>query len=198
MNPDEDKVKNYLEKYGLTCKRFSKQEIRADKTTDFRVFRNGEFVFYCEVKSIREDQLLDELLKDAAPGEIVGGGRNDPVFNRLTTAIRAAVKQFDAVNTDQEFPNILALVNHDSMCGFNDLLGVLTGNFYANDGTVHPIYRPFSEGRIIDEKRRVHLFLWLDDHKPDRLLFSQTHGLHHINLCSYFSTDQNEIKQIGS
>lgn len=108
------------------------------------------------------------------------------------------MKQFDAVNKDQEHPNVLALVNHDDKCGFNDLLGILTGNFYANDGTAHPIYWQFSHGRIRDEKGKVHLFIWLDDHKPGRLLFSPTNEPHHATLCTLFGINQNEIKQIGS
>ena len=198
MDPDEEKVKRYLEERGFTVERFSKTETRVGKTPDFRVFRNAEFLFYCEVKSIPEDRWLDEQLNSAAPGELAGGARNDPIFSRLTKDIHEAVKQFDAVNNDQRHPNILALVNHDDMCGFNDLLGILTGNFYANDGTAHPIYRQFSHGRIKDEKGKVHLFIWLDDHKPDRLLFSQTEETQHAALCAAFGVEQNKIKQIGS
>ncbi|MBN1841555.1 MAG: hypothetical protein JW883_04625 [Deltaproteobacteria bacterium] len=198
MEPDEERVKIYLEGKGLTAERFSKAETRTGKTPDFRVSRNGEFLFFCEVKSSPEDRWLDEQLREASPGELAGGARNDPIFNRLTTDVHEAVKQFDAVNKDQKYPNVLALVNHDDMCGFNDLLGIFTGNFYANDGTAHPIYRQFSHGRIRDEKGRVHLFLWLDDHKPDRLLFSQTNETHHKKLCTVFGINQNEIKQIGT
>lgn len=198
MEPDEEKVEHYLDERGFTVERFSKKETRAGKTPDFRVSRNGEFLFYCEVKSSPEDRWLDEQLDSASPGELVGGARNDPIFNRLTKDIYEAVKQFDAVNEDQRHPNVLVLVNHDDMCGFNDLLGILTGNFYANDGTAHPIYRQFSHGRIKDEKRKVHLLIWLDDHKPDRLLFSQTEETHHAALCAAFGVEQSEIKQIGS
>lgn len=198
MDIDEERVKRYLEDRGLTAERFSKGEKRAGKTPDFRVFRNGEFLFYCEVKSSPEDRWLNEQLNDAAPDELVGGLRNDPIFNRLTVDIHEAVKQFDAVNRDQKHPNILALVNHDDMCGFNDLLAILTGNFYANDGAAHPIYRQFSHGRIKNEKGKVHLFIWLDDHKPDRLLFSQTDEAHHATLCAAFGVKQNKIVQIDS
>ena len=198
MDPDEERVKNYLEDRKLTAERFSKAETRAGKTPDFRVFRNGEFLFYCEVKSSPEDRWLDNQLNNAARGEIVGGARNDPIFNRLTSDIHESMKQFDGVNKDQKYPNVLALVNHDDMCGFNDLLGILTGNFYANDGTVHPIYRQFSHGRIKDEKGKIHLFIWINDHKPDRLLFSQTDVSHHSALCNAFGVQPNEIKQIDS
>ena len=198
MDPDEERVKSYLEDKGFTAERFSKPETRAGKTPEFRVSGNGEFLFYCEVKSIAPDRWLNKQLKDAAPGELVGGARNDPIFNRLTADIHQAIKQFDAVNKDQKHPNVLALVNHDDMCGFNDLLGILTGNFYANDGTAHPIYRKFSHGRIKDEKGRVHLFIWLDVQKSDHLLFTETNETHHATLCTVFRISQNEIKLIGS
>lgn len=198
MDPDEERVKGYLEDRGFTVERFSKSETRGGKTPDFRVFRNGEFLFYCEVKSSPKDRWLDEQLNSAAPGELVGGARKDPIFNRLTSDIHDAAKQFDAVNKDQKHPNILALVNHDDMCGFNDLLAILTGNFYANDGTAHPIYRQFSHGRIKDEKGKIHMFIWLDDHKPDRMLFSQTNDAHHAALRAAFGIQQDEIKQISS
>jgi hypothetical protein len=132
------------------------------------------------------------------PCKLAKGARNDPIFNRLTTDIYEAVKQFDAVNIDQKHPNVLALVNHDDMCGFNDLLGILTGNFYADDGITHPIYRQFSHGRIKDKKGNVHLFIWLDDYEPDHLLFSQTNEIHHATLCTIFGINRNEIKQISS
>jgi len=198
MDSDEEKVKSYFEDRGFTAERFSKNETRAGKTPDFRIFRSGELLFYCEVKSSPKDKWLNEKLNGAASGELVGGARNDPIFNRLTTDIHEAVKQFDAVNKNQKFPNILALVNHDNMCGFNDLLGILTGNFYADDGTAHPIYRQFSHGRIKDEKARVHMFIWLDDHRPDRLLFSQTDETLHAILCEAFGISQTAIKQINS
>lgn len=197
MEPDEDRVKTYLKNRGLTADRFSKAEKRRGKTPDFRVLLNGNVLFYCEVKSSPKDRWLGKQLSNAIPCELVGGARNDSIFNRLTTDVYDAAKQFNAVNKDQKHPNVLALVNHDDMCGFNDLLGILTGNFFANNGDVYPIYRQFSHGRIKDEKGNIHLFIWLDDHAPARLLFSQTDEAHHATLCATFGVTQNEIKQIG-
>ena len=198
MDADEETIKAFLESNGLKPERFSKEEVRAGKTPDFRVFLNGEFQFFCEVKGSPEDSWLDKQLEGAKPGQLVGGPRNDPVFNRLTDDIHQAVKQFDAVNEDRAAPNVLALVNHDEMCGFNDLLGVLTGNFYAENGAAHPIYRQFSHGRIRDEKNRVDLFIGLDDHKPNRLLFSQVDDGHHAKLLAIFGLSQDAIVQIES
>lgn len=110
MDLNEEKVKSYLERKGFTVERFSKEEMRACKTPDFRISRNGEFLFYCEVKSSPADKWPDEQLNDT-PCKLAKGARNDPIFNRLTTDIYEAVKQFDAVNIDQKHPNVLALVN---------------------------------------------------------------------------------------
>lgn len=43
MDPDEEKVKHYLEERGFTVERFTKTETRIGKTPDFRVFRKGGF-----------------------------------------------------------------------------------------------------------------------------------------------------------
>lgn len=198
MDPDEDRVKGFLESKGLAPERFTKRELRAGKTPDFRVLRDGDLQFFCEVKSSPKDRWLDEQMVEAEAGEVVGGVRDDPIFNRLTSDIHQAIKQFDAVNGGWEVPNVLALVNHDEMCGFNDLLAILTGNFYADDGVVHHIYRQFSHGRIREEKRRIDLFVWLDDYRPDRLLFSQTNDSHHAKLIDAFVLSQNNIVQIES
>lgn len=196
MCTDEDTVIRYLEERNFCVQRFAKPELRAGKTPDFRVSRDGLFLFYCEVKSILKDQWLDNQLAEAVPGAIAGGARQDPVFNRLTGDIHGASQQLLAVNKDINHPNVLVFVNHDDMCGFNDLLSVLTGNFYAGDGTAHPIYQQFSHGRIRDEKANIHMFIWLDDYNPERLLFSQTNETHHNTLCSAFEIDQGNIRQI--
>lgn len=182
VNADENLVAEFFSKRTLTASEFQKHERRNGKTPDFRVFHKDAFAFFCEVKAVEIDK--------------AGGLRKDPIFNRLTDDIHTAVKQFDAVNPKVESPNVLALINHDRNCGFLDLIGVLTGNFIADDEQRHPIYKQFSEGRIKDEKARIHLFLWLDDFKPERLLFSQTHAEFHKQLCAWFGVDHNGIEQI--
>jgi len=196
MNDEEAKIEQYLSDRGLSCSRFSKGEMRKSKTPDFRVAENDEFVFFCEVKTSKKDNWLDKQLKKVRVGYIAGGFRNDPIYNRLTYDIYKAAKQFDAVNSNQEFPNVLAIVNHDDQCGFLDLLAVLTGNFYADDGSVHPIYAQFSEGRVKEKKEKIHLYVWIDDYKPDRLFFSQTDEVHHLKLCELFDVNVNNIRQI--
>jgi hypothetical protein len=195
MRSDKKKIDLFLENHALKVSRFSKSEMRSGKTPDFKVhsFSSDELLFYCEVKSIAKDEWLDNQIANVPPGEIAGGLRNDPIFNRLTDDIYEAVKQFDAVNPDIAFPNVLAFVNHDSACGFLDLIAVLTGNAMTEESGAIPIYRQYSEGRIKDKKDRIYLFIWLDDYKPFHLLFSQTNENHHKLLCDCLNMNPAEI-----
>jgi len=185
MKNDEKSIKSFLAQYELETKPFSKKEKRASKTPDFRVFQRAKFVFFCEVKSIRKDTWESGL-------------RNDPIYNRLTDDIHTAVKQFDSVNPSIGHPNVLAIVNHDEKCGALDLYAVITGTALVEDGPPLPIFLQFSEGRIKEEKLRIHLFIWLDDYRPKKILFNPTHKMHHHALCKCFSIDPNSIKTVGS
>lgn len=122
MGP-ENFVKEFLKGFELLAERFSKEEMETGKTPDYKVMRNGNLSLYCEVKNAEKDSWLDDQLDQAVAGEIVGGLRNDPVFNRLTTHIHKATKQFNAVNSDEKYPNVLAFYNEDKNSGFLDLFG---------------------------------------------------------------------------
>lgn len=196
MPDSETVVDQFLANYGLVAKRFTKSERRSGKTPDYKVLRGHQLQFFCEVKNSQKDQWLDDLLDQAEPGEIVGGLRNDPVFNRLTAHIHKARKQFDAVNTNANYPNVLAFHNEDKQAGFLDLLAVTTGNFFAEDGSVHPIYKNFSEGRVKADIERIHLFIWLDDHKPSQFLFNSINSRYQEQLCSVFGYDPSDIKVV--
>ena len=196
MDADEERVKCYFEGRGFLVNLFSKKEKRAGKTPDFRVQLNNEFVFYCEVKSSPPDAWLDNQLSGVVQGELAGGVRSDPIFNRLAADIYEAAGQFNAFNEDQNYPNVLALVNHDKNCGFDDLVSVLTGNFYSDSRKAYPIYRQFSHGRIKEKKDQIHLFIWLDDNGLDHLLFSQMNSAHHASLCKWLGVNLKEIQQI--
>lgn len=185
MDPIEEAVIGDLERRGFECRRFSKRELRAGKTPDCRVYRDGAFSFYLEIKEVASSHWL-------------GGARPDPVFNRLTDDIHTAVKQFDAVNPDHDEPNVLAIVNNDQACGSLDLIGVVTGHAMLQGGGTAPIYQSFSEGRIRDEKRRVDLFLWYDSRKSDQLFFTMFEKRHFAKLCLLFEIDPGSVPTLGA
>jgi hypothetical protein len=166
MNSAEQFAEKYFLSYGLQPERFSKVEMRQSKTPDFRVRKRNGLVLYCEAKYVQRDEWLEKQLKNARPLELVGGLRPDPIFNRLSNHIHEAAQQLKSVNPDHTYPNVLLFANSDVHCGFRDLQSVITGNFYAKDGTVDPIYREYSEGRIREEKFIIDAYIWWDDWRP--------------------------------
>lgn len=193
---DEELVVKLLATKGLSAKHFSKTERRQGKTPDFRVFKEEELKFFCEVKSVENDTWLDKKIDAAAPCEISGGSRDDPVFNRLTDDIHKAAAQFSAVNSDA-VPNVMVFVNHDFLCDEQDMVAVLAGKFLADDGAAHPIYKKFSEGRIKNEKYDIHLFCWVEGDRFRALTFNLAHPIHSTALCNLLGYDQNRIKPIS-
>ncbi len=187
-------VEEIFQSWGLTPQRFTKAKIRAGRTPDYRVLRGNDLVAYCEVKSPRDDW-LDEQLEEAAPGEIVGGLRNDPVFNRLSRMIEKAASQFDAVNASRDVPNILFLVNHDDVSNYGDLRETLTGMFFTDDGERHPTLKHVSEGKIREAKFRIDAYAWFDrkTHRIQGWVFSESIPEHVDTICSMFGIDKAKI-----
>ncbi len=183
VEPSEQLVSDALAKKDLRAEGFTKPEMRDRKTPDFRVFHGRELAFYCEVKEVARDDWAE-------------GGRSDPIYNRLTDDIHTAVKQFNSVNPDRREPNVLAFVNNDRMCGYPDLLAVLTGCFFAADGSTVPIYKQFSEGRIRNEKLQVDLYLWFDSFKANQFLFTEVDVRQLDRLCGYFGINPDAIESV--
>ena len=131
------------------------------------------------------------------PGIVVGGGRNDPTYNRVSKKIHDAVKQFDSVNQDLAYSNVLVFVNHDKYSNVGDLRSVYDGGLIVEDGHRYPIFRKFSEGRIRVKKRRIHLFIWIDDlnGEPNDFRIYNLDSPDHLDiLCDYFGSDPASIR----
>lgn len=158
---DLDLVRHLIEKQSLKFVIFSQHEMINKKTPDFKIVFNKKLVGYCEVKSTH-DEWPQEQLNSVPLNTIVSECRNDPVFNRMSNAIHKAASQFNSVNADHRMLNILAIVNHDIHSGPNDLRETLTGNFLADDGTLYPINRRISEGRIKEDKKIIDLYIMIN------------------------------------
>ncbi len=196
----ETRVQEYLTGAGLRVEQFTKADMRQGRTPDFRVFAGDELAFYCEVKTSQEDEWLDKQLAAAPPLTLVGDSRPDPTYNRICKYIHNAVGQFDAVNLSMDRPNVLAIVNGDDGAGITDLISLLTGNVYGESGKVWPMFREYSEGRIREEKLRVHLYLWFSEWKPGKpqMFFPEIHAAHHTALCQHFSVDRAAMKRLST
>lgn len=191
-------IKEFLSSYGLKPEKYDKKELRNGKTPDYRVYKGAEQICYCEVKNTQKDLWLNEVLDNAEPSEMVVRLRKDPIFNRLSAHIHKARKQFDAVNTDERLPNVLAFYNEDEQSGFLDLMAVTTGNFFAEGGAVFPIYKNVSEGRVKSDIEKIHLFIWLGTHKPHRFLFNTVNSKFQSELCSIFGFNPETLELICS
>jgi hypothetical protein len=166
-------VIDFFHNRGFQCARFSKEEMATGPTPDFRVYKNIEFRFFCEVKSIRKCDWLESMLEVVPPGTIVEREQDDPTFNHIVKDIHQAVRQFDAVNPKLTYPNVLALVNNDPMIMSGDVREVFLSKRYSG-------------GRIKEEKTRIHLFLWIDALKnTNELLFTSRHNIQCDNLRNW-------------
>lgn len=194
MDKDEQQIVGLLQKKGLQAREFKKKEKDKSKTPDFRVFKDKKLIFFCEVKSIARDDWMERSVAGAPPGRIVIRGGDDPRFNRISNKIHEAIKQFEAVNPNSEYPNVLAFMNHDDMCGWLDLYGVVTGNFLAEGGKKYKIYDKYSEGRLKGEKFKIHLYIWKDEFKEERYFFNMAKEKDLKKLCNYFSKDPEDIR----
>jgi hypothetical protein len=196
MEASEQAAENFLKQHQLRPERYTKEEMRQGKTPDFRVFKERELVLYCEAKHAERDTWLEKRLDEAEPLELVGGGRLDPIFNRLSGHIHEAAKQFNAVNPSHEVPNILFFTNSDKRSNIYDLTAVLDGNFRSEDGTLHPIYKQYSEGRIKDEKFIVDLYIWWNDwiDKPPQRFWMPSR--HHNRLCELLNCESRQNCQL--
>lgn len=138
--------------------------------------RDHQVLFFCEVKTVARDEWLKQQLNAVPPGTLAGGARKDPIFNHISNKIHEAVQQFDAVNSDLKYPNVLIFVNHDDQCNFLDLVAINTGYFLAESGRKYPIYLQFSEGQIREEKYRIHLYIWIDEFNKTRYFFKYSYS----------------------
>ena len=192
LNIGEQVAIAFFAKHGLRCERFSEPEMRQGKTPDFRVFKGEEFVLYSEAKHAQKDAWLDDQLSEAPPMTLVGGPRHDPVFNRLSGHIHRAAEQFQAVNPNHEYPNVLVITSSDRSCMFTDLISTLTGNFYSENGDIDPIYKSVSEGRIKEEKYAIDLYVFKDDFPGGRTeehMYFQRDSTHYRRLCELLGSD---------
>jgi hypothetical protein len=162
LSSDEALILGYWQGKGFGVGSFSKNEMRDLKTPDFRLSQGGADVAVCEVKSFQKDTWLEEQIKKAPAGELAGGLRADPVYNRISNSVHTAAQQFESVNPDHELLNFLVLVNHDTGAKYEDLVSILTGYWDPLRGIFDRTHMQFSEGRIRQEKKRIDLYVWMD------------------------------------
>lgn len=178
--------------YGLTVLKIPRG---VEKSADLQVLKSGVLVAYCELKSPR-DEWLDDKLDDALPGEIVGGCRNDPTFNRISRHAQRAANQFRAINVTRSLPSILVFVNHDDTSGFGDLMETFNGLFHSSDGSRH-MTMPQVASRLKHAKEHIDLCVWIDGKSSTAqgYFFNRDAKPNYVNqLCALLGKNPANIK----
>lgn len=159
MSEDDDiaMVEAALAEKGLLIRRL--EEVRSRKTPDLEILNvSGEVIAICEVKSPRDD-FLEKLWAAALPGQhTVGGGRPDPVFNRIARQIINAKDQLEAHDPDRALPRMVAIVNHDRACNVLDLVETVTGRRPGFPFATNPINPKFTAAALA----AVDSIMWVD------------------------------------
>lgn len=200
VSEDENLVAAFWKEKGFDPQRFEKAETRFAKSPDFRLYKDSRLVAFCEVKTFQHDAWLDKKLAEAGPGELVGGLRPDPIFNRISNVVHTAAKQLEAVNPNHELLNFLVLVNRDKSAKAIDLDSVLTGYLDPLHGVFERTHTQFSEGRIREEKRKIDLYSWMTPTSDGRLACKRLFfGSNKTSdqVCKLIGVNPNEIKVIA-
>jgi len=196
---DESSVATFWQDRGFEARRFDKNEIRSSKTPDLKLYLQDHLVAFCEVKTFQHEAWLDRALERAAPGELAGGLRRDPIYNRISNAVHTTVRQLETANPQHEHLNFLVLVNRDKGARREDLVSVLTGYWDPLHGIFEETHTAYSEGRIREEKRKIDLYVWMEP-SPDsslkiRLFFFGNDGTKE-QVCNLLGLDPKTTKVI--
>jgi len=143
----------------ITLEAYTDAELKAGKTPDYKLYKDGKLCGYCEMKSPRDDWVLERPGSDDA---IVR--RNLPFHRKLGAHVRKAGQQFDAVNPEHNVPNIMVFVTHAPDIERRDLHATISGLRTA-DGTPIFMLSPRMQEQVLDAARKIDLFLWIDAEK---------------------------------
>jgi hypothetical protein len=157
---------------GITLGRYTAAELRQGKTSDFKLYKDGQLVGFCELKSP-----IDDYVFDSPPPGQPAVRRNIPYYRKLGSHVRYAAKQFDAVNKDRELPNILAFVSHAPDIERRDLRLTITGIAVPGAQRMFMLSKRMQH-QVIAAARRIDLFLWIDATKGTLEHPSPADGLH--------------------
>jgi hypothetical protein len=167
---DERLVSHILANYGLVTRRLTTEEMVVP-TPDFKVFQDDQFKFFCEVKTI-EDEEFDGVIEDRT-------------YDRIGDKLHEAVGQFNSVNSERHYPNVLAYVNHDHQANYQDMELAFEG-FVFPSGNRLTFLRSVVAYRLKDERKEIDLVIWIN---PDQSMYLAFYGASPFvkDLCIMFN-----------
>jgi len=182
MLKSEQVIENYIKSNGYRVERFSKKEMRIpdNKTPDFKVFKDEDLFFLCEVKKIEDFPIENyngniEIDKDEA---------------KVLGLINKSCNQFLNVNPKHIVPNVLAIYNERLGSDILDFKFAFEGRWALKNGTF------FSRGisdayrRIERKKSNIDMCLWYDENSKKIAWMYLQNSIFSDRLKSLFSSDQ--------
>jgi ribosomal protein L30 len=157
----------------IVLESYSEAELRKGKTPDFKLYKDGKLCGYCELKSPRDDFILEA----PEPGD-AAIRKNLPFHRKLGSHIRHAGMQFEAVNPDHSVPNVMVFVTHVPDIERRDLHATISGLPAPDGKRVFMLSRKMQE-QVLNAARKVDLFLWIDAEKGTCQHVSVNGASHH-------------------
>ena len=166
MTPDQKRVETFLSYKGFHWEPLVGEGEAAHGALDFRANRQGEPCFRGTVISIGNGHRCDE------PSVTVD--MDEPSHKRqhlkLTGQLKGYLERDRKAGDDPALPAVVVIVNHELCCCFEDLSDILA--------TLAP-----------KDLTKVHLFVWFDDFKDDRMLFCQTDPVLYQQVYNWFHVE---------
>ena len=145
-----------FDRHGVVLELYEGAMLWKGKTPDFKLMKDGKLSGYCEMKSPRDDFILETPDPSG-----VAIRRNLPFYRKLGSHIRKAAAQFDAVNPDHALPNIMVFVSHTPDIERRDLRATIAG-LPLDNGRWLPFLPRKLQIQVLDAARKIDLFLWID------------------------------------
>lgn len=163
---DEKFIGDVFSSCGMIPMRFTPEEsAQYGQTPDYKVYKDGELAFYCEVKTIEKESAANgSHVRDSEEA------RREHTYNKISGKIHEANHQFKSVNPHGLIPNVMAIFNHESTIHCHDLQVSLPGYQTADGSKVRFADKVFMS-RLLQDDYSPDLFIWKDDGAPQRFLF---------------------------
>ena len=145
---------------GIELEPYTEAELKTGKTPDFKLHKDGKLCGYCEMKSPRDDYVLEK----PESGEMAIR-KNLPFHRKLGNHIRHAGQQFDAVNPEHNVPNIMVFVSHAPDIERRDLHLTIAGMSAPELGKSIFMLSRKAQEQVLGAARKIDLFLWIDAEK---------------------------------
>lgn len=154
LSLSEVETEKFLKKSGYEVQRFCKDEMRVQgkRTPDFKVYKNNELYFYCEVKQI-EDFPLEKY-----NGEIEA----DKDELKILDLINNSCSQFLSVNPNHTIPNVLAFYNERLGTDILDFRFAFENRWTLKSGLFLQTKTKEAYKRVESKKNNIDMCLWYD------------------------------------